>query len=308
MATAILAAVATGLALAAAAVAPARYRASIALAALSSALALAASLAVGSASACVTMAIAAASFSLLGALAAVRRMVFLAAATPHTSVFSVALAVALAGFSASSYVAMFLASLALALGALALSRKLGTDVSTGVVVSLAATGTTLSLYYLATRGVSISSLIVGEAPSQLSVSIPIAVASAAIAIYTPLFLHSHLLTSMDEDVAKLAGVRVWLHDLALAAMFAGIGIATVTSVGFVAQHVLVLVPPAIASSVGKGCRAGLATSTAIAIASACSGTLIARYLGIAPAGAVGAILVASYALSELGARVASHGG
>ncbi len=287
--------------------APRSPRVSIALSTLGTSIALIASLAMGSLQPCLAMALASSSFSLLGSLAAIRRMMFLAAATPHTSVFSVALAVALLGMSSLSYVAMFLSSLSLAFMALYLSKRFGSDLSTGLVVSLAATGTTLTLYYLSMVGVSISSLVVGEAPSSLSVSIPIVAAFLAIAVYAPLSLSKHLLISMDSDLAKLAGVKVLIHDLALASLFAGVGIATVTSVGFVVQHVLILIPPAIASASSRGCKEGIVLSTAISIASSCSGALLASLLKLSPAGLVGATLIASYLATEVGARVARVG-
>ncbi len=295
------------LAAAGSALAPKWRRVCVALVATSLALSIPTCVAAGIAGECLSMAMAALSFSLLGSLAAIRRMIFLAAATPHTSVFSVATALAVAGYSLAAYPVMLLVSLSLALGALAASRRLGSDVATGLVVSLAATGTTLSLYYLASRGLSISSLVVGEAPKSVGAVWPVIGVALLAAAYVPASLHTHLLVSMDEDLAKLGGARVWLHDLALATLFAGVGIATVTSVGFVMQHVLVLVPPAIAANVARGCREGVALSTAISIASACSGALLATSIGIAPAGGVGLALIASYALSELGYRVAGVG-
>ncbi len=271
------------------------------------AIALWGSVSIGSLTAVCELCLVAAAFSLLSSVVALRRMVFLAAATPHTSVFSTALAVSLLGSGAPALPAMFLASLSLAFLALALARRLGMDVATGIVVSISAVGTIFALQYLASVGVSISSLVVGEAPKHIELS-PIAVAAGLLTLcYVPLALPKHLLISVDEDLAKLAGIRVLLHDAVLASLLALVGVATVTSVGFVAQHVLMLVPPAIANALCGSCREGVSTSLVASIASAATGALISIELGVAPAGGVGATLLAYYVASEIVSRVGRRG-
>jgi len=286
---------------------PISRRVSLSLAIAATAIAIAGCAIRGCMEACIALCLAATSFSMLSSLVTLRRMVFLAAATPHTSVFSVALATALLGLSPPSLAMMFLTSLALALLALALARRIGMDVSTGMVVSLSAVGTVLALYYLSRIGISISSLVVGEAPAKLCLSPLILAAFALTVVYVPLSLPKHMLISIDEDLAKLSGTRVLLHDLALASLLALVGVATVTSVGFVAQHVLILVPPAIANALCGSCREGVLTSSIAAIASAASGTLLSTLVGVSPAGGAGTMLLIHYVLSELSSRVRRRG-
>jgi ABC-type Mn2+/Zn2+ transport system permease subunit len=62
-------------------------------------------------------------------------------------------------------------------------------------------------------------------------------------------------------------------------------------VGFVLEHVLLLLPGVIASRLVSGWRRSLAASTAIGLSSAIAGLIVAVNLDVSPSGASGAILV-----------------
>jgi len=241
-------------------------------------------------------------YSALSVLLSMRRLVFMGAAAPHTALLAALIGIVV-GLLCPRAVepAMFLVGLGLMALVIYLSRFLETDIATGVVVGVTVSLSVLLLFAVTTvikPPYSPWTLIVGDplAATLLDTAV-MACISVGVAVYAFLGYRTHLAIAMDRDLARLSGVRVALHDVALFASLSLMAVALVKIVGALLEHVFILLPAAIAIQMCRSCRETLAAAVSISIACSLLGLYTSIALGIAPAGSIGIALAACYALS-----------
>jgi len=240
-------------------------------------------------------------FAAVSCVITARRLMFMAAATPHAALFAAALGVML-----SSYVGLLDPYLwALAIGTaivlvtgFVVERGVDPDIATSVMVSATACGSVIAITWIATylsMRYSPLSLIVGDPllvdwnEVLLVVAISVAMFFVAIAVH-----RVSLCMGFDLDHVRLATSRVWLYDIAIYVSLAITSVAMVKVVGFVLQHVLILLPSAIGIAIGRSARDVLEVAVCISIAASSLGLAISILLDLPPSGMIGLAFLCIY--------------
>jgi len=241
-------------------------------------------------------------FGLLSSVVAARRLFFLAGAAPHASLLAALLAVPTAlavGTSFTVLTGLIGILLVYAVG-YAIYRGVDEDIATSLFVSATASLSVILAYLVATRyslGFDITALVFGDPllagreEALSSALVAALVATTLLATY-----RRQVYIGVDREAAQLAGLRVWFYDWLFFTML-GLGISVlIRSVGFVLEHVLVLIPGAIAGYASSS-REALLYATASSCIAGALGLWASRLLNVAPAGATGLVLLALYVLA-----------
>jgi ABC-type Mn2+/Zn2+ transport system permease subunit len=251
---------------------------------------------------------AALAFGSLSALIAARRMYFLAASLPHSSLLAATLAIPIAyvlGGYVPAWAALIAVAVTLSFYAL-IEHGVDPDIATSVYVSAAASASVAAMYYvLSTYPVSqdLWAYILGDPLLATSIDAIVAVAvGVATLAYTLLVYRENVCIGVDPEGTRLAGLRVWLYDLASTIVVATAAVLLLRTVGFVVEHVLLLLPGATAATIARGMWRAYAISLASALAAGLAGLTLALILGAAPAATIGGVMVALYAAALLYAR------
>lgn len=231
---------------------------------------------------------------------AARRLYFLAAAAPHTALFAALLAIPIAtdvGCLPLYLWALILGIPLINIVAYMVRRGVDPDVATSILVAFTASGSVIMMNIVREvySSYSVWSYIVGD-PLLVSESQLPYLAIVAIAILTLVTLSYREILSLgiDRDSVFLAGVRTQVYDFLLFTLIAVAAIAMIGVVGFVLEHILILLPASIAIALTDSAFRALMLSIAISVVSGLLGLALSIYLGIAPAGAIGMILLLIY--------------
>lgn len=252
-----------------------------------------------------TMVGAAAAFGALSPLVHARRFNFFAASLPHSALLAVALgyaASAALGGSPALWAALLSLPPSLALVAF-LHRGASEDSATSAFVAFTASASVAAVYYVLTAlpaRVSLWSYILGDPLLAGWEEALLAAALGAATLALAAWLHPREVSiGLDSGFSALSGIRVKLHDYALAALLTVVSVALLRVVGFVVEHVALLLPAAVASRLARDSREFFALSVLPSVAAAAVSVLAAVQLNVAPAAAYGFILFAAYLLSLL---------
>ena len=247
-------------------------------------------------------------FGSLSVLVAARRLYFMAASLPHSSLLAAALAVPIA-FWVGGWIPLWatLLAVAAALVFYALIEKgVDVDVASSVFVSASAAGAVAAMYYVLSRyslEVSLWAYILGDpllvTPSDALLALGVAAASLA---YTLLTYRENICIGLDPEGSRLAGIKVRLYDAATTVVIAAAAVLLLRIVGFVMEHVLLLLPGAAAATAARGMWRVLAYGVLAAVAAGLSGLALALILGAAPAATIGAVMLAIYVASLAAGR------
>ncbi len=242
-------------------------------------------------------------YGVLGPVIATRRLYFLAGASAHSALLAVSLAIPLTYVTIVSSVyfwSIVIGMVLLYVIGIAIVRSRDPDKVTAVFVAMTASLSVMAIYYVLTNyplSTSLWAYIIGDPllADWHDVLISIA-ASAIICILIILTYREQVLLGIDRDSAKLAGIRVYIYDWAL---FTSLGLATIVmlrTIGFILEHIFILIPAAIATVIGETSLDALLGSLSITLISGVLGLYLAVVLNLAPAGMIGTVMLISYAL------------
>jgi len=247
----------------------------------------------------------AAAFSALSPLVYARRFNFFAASLPHSALLAAALghaAAALLGGSPAAWAALlsFPPSLLLVFS---LHRGVSEDSATSAFVAFTASAGVAAVYYVLTSfpaRVSLWSYVLGDPllAGWEEAALAVAVGLASLAA-SSLLLPKEVSIGLDRDFSSLSGVRVKVHDYLLAALLTLVSVSLLRAVGYVVEHVALLLPGAISSRLARNSREFFALSVLPSLAAALLGLLLAVQLNVAPAATYGFVLLAAYLISLL---------
>ncbi|MCS7104998.1 MAG: metal ABC transporter permease [Thermofilaceae archaeon] len=247
----------------------------------------------------------AAAFGALSPLIHARRFSFFAASLPHSALLSVAL-----GYVASSTLGGHPAAWAI-LVSLPFSsilvhlihRGVSEDNATSVFVAFTVSGSVAVIHYVLTNypaRVSLWSYILGD---PLLASWEDAILTAAIASVT-IFLSSKLLLKemsigLDSEFAAVSGIKVKFHNYLLALMLTAVAVSLLRVVGFVVEHVALLLPSAVAAQLARSAREFYIVSILTSVLASVGGLVLSVYLNVAPSAMLGFLLLLFYVVSLL---------
>ncbi len=246
------------------------------------------------------MASAGAVYGSIAPVIAARRLYFLAGAAPHA-----AFLVAVTGIALGNAVGVDPYAISILLGlvlvyAIGFYIHLGADpdIATSVFVSFTASTTVIAVYFVLTNypvQTDIATIVVGDPLLASSREALVAVLLAASAVLvTGTTYCEQVCIGVDPDTARLSGTRIWVYDLALFTLLALATVALIRIVGFVLEHVLILLPASIAVTGAWSARSAYALSLSASVSASMLGLYASLYTGQAPAGLAGLILLSLY--------------
>ena len=248
-------------------------------------------------------------YGFLGPVIAARRLYFLASASPHAALLAAVLAIPLArltGFGGEYLWAILLGVILVYFVGYLVHHGVDPDTATGVFVAFTASSSVLAIYYVLTHypiETDIWAIIVGDPLLASWNSAYLSLAVLLIVSLSVLLSHrENICLGVDRDYVRLAGVDIKVYDLLVFTLLAVATVALIKVVGFVLEHVLVLLPAAIATTWSRSARQALLTSISVSLLAGVLGLYLAVPLNQAPAGTTGLILLAVYLAVLFGRR------
>ena len=240
-------------------------------------------------------------YGFLGPVVAARRLYFLASASPHAALLSAVLAIPLAriiGVGEEYLWAIVIGIVLIYFVGYLVYRGVDTDTATAVFVAFTASSSVMAIYYVLTHypiETDIWAIIVGDPLLASWESAFLALAILLVISLAILLTHrENICLGVDRDYVRLAGVNIRVYDLIVFTLLAVATVALIKIVGFVLEHVLVLLPAAIAVTWSRSARQALLTSITVSLIAGLTGLYLAVQLNQAPAGTTGLILLAVY--------------
>ncbi|MEM0026033.1 MAG: metal ABC transporter permease [Zestosphaera sp.] len=240
-------------------------------------------------------------FGFLSPVIAARRLYYLSAAAPHSTLFSIALSLIVTGTSWSNnyYVVAVAVSVLLMFGVSYMVRSgLDPDVATSVFVAGTTASSVLILYYVSVNyrmTYSVNALILGD-PLLISYNelVMLSLTSIMTATLVITTFRENVCAGVDIDLLKLSGVKLALYDLVPYFLLGLASVVLLRLVGYVMSHVMILLPSLISINLSKRACETLAHSVGLSTISALSGLMLSTYLNISPSGSVGLLLTLIY--------------
>ncbi|MEM1675203.1 MAG: metal ABC transporter permease [Desulfurococcaceae archaeon] len=242
-------------------------------------------------------------FSTIGTIVSLRRLQFLAGEAPHTALLAVTLSIPLyrilGGFPIIYSILLSLCIMYLTW--FLINKGIEQNIAVSIIVGLTTSLSIVSIYYVLTNysiEYSLSSIIIGDPLLvdlfEISVLVILAVICLLITLLT---YHEQLSISIDIVSTRLSGVNIVVYDL-IAYTLIGIGVVGLLKiVGYILEHVLILIPSSIATIVSKSAREALILSILLALNSSLIGLHLSILLNLPPSGLIGFVLLVIYLAS-----------
>ena len=252
------------------------------------------------------MSSAAIAYGALSAIIAARRLFFLAGASAHSALLAAVIAIPIAETLRLGNQQLWSIVVGILLTytvGYMINRGIKSDIATAVFVSATASISVLAIYYVLTSyplESDIWAIIVGDPLltrwSDALYSIVIALVILATVLIT---FREQVCIGTERGCVALTGLNIKLYDLIFFTILGLATVALIKTVGFVLEHVLMLLPASIAVTTCKGSLNVILTSIYVSIIS----SLLALYIGIlinqSPAAIAGIMLLAVYLASLL---------
>jgi len=244
---------------------------------------------------------AAVAYGTMSSIVAARRLYFLAGASAHSALLAAVLALPLANLvgllSERAWAVLVGLALTYSVGYM-IHRGMDPDVATSIFVAATASASALAIYYVLTRfplEAELWAIMVGDpllsSPSEAFYALGVAGLTASAVVLT---YREQVYIGLDREFARLSGIRTWAYDLLVFTLLGLITVSLIKVVGFVLEHVLLLLPSAIATRLSRSSRAVLLASLSVSLAASLSGLYLSVLANLSPAGLVGLVLLAAY--------------
>ena len=243
-------------------------------------------------------------YGTLSPLISARRLYFLSAASAHIALLAVVLSIPLASIALNEYLWAIAIGLALlyAVG-YSIHRGMDEDIATAIFVSLTASLSVIAMYLVLTRysiGYNLWVIILGD---PLLVSWRETYYAFGVAIITLLATllsyREQVSIGIERDCAVLTGINVRIYDWLLYTLLGIATIAMIKIVGFVLQHVLILLPAAVSMLLAKDSKGMLLMSILVSVISGLSGLQLSVMINQAPSGVIGLLMFGIYVTAFL---------
>lgn len=247
---------------------------------------------------------AALAYGFMSPIVAARRLYFLAGASAHSALLAAVLAIPLAAWASvltEPEWALLVGLMLMYVVGYMVHRGIDPDTATAVFVAATASASVLAIYYVLTRfpmRAELWAIIVGDPllASWTDAWYALLVASTT-ALAVLLTYREQIYAGLDREFVALSGARLWLYDWLTFTFLALTTVALIRIVGFVLEHVLLLLPAAIATRLAKSSRGVLITSISVSISAALLGLYLAIISDQSPAGLIGGVLLIAYLLA-----------
>ncbi len=246
-------------------------------------------------------------YGALSTLISARRLYFLSAASAHIALLAVVLAIPLSKLILNEYIwAVIIGLILLYAVGYSIHKGMDEDVATAIFVSLTASLSVIAMYIVLTKfsiGYNLWVVILGDPLLASWTDVYYAVLVAVITLTaTILTYREQVCIGIERDCAVLSGINVRLYDWLLYTLLGIATVAMIKIVGFVLQHVLILLPSAIAMLLAKDSKSMLFISVFISILSGLLGLQISILINQAPSGVIGLLMFGIFALAFVAKR------
>ena len=129
----------------------------------------------------------------------------------------------------------------------------------------------------------------------LNIAVAAAIAMAVLLYYFPRLL----ITSFDEEIATVAGVKVNQVNMAFAVLVALVVVIGMAVVGILLISALMIIPVATAHLLGKGFKQTLLASVVYSVLSVVGGLILSFQADIAPGGTIVMLAIVFYVITFL---------
>ena len=236
----------------------------------------------------------------LAPVIAARKLYFLAGAAPHAAFLAAVAGIALSGVLGldRSFAALLVGLALLYSIGLAIHRGRDPDIATSVFVAFTASTTVIAVYFVLSAyplETDIATIVVGDPLlATRKEALISAILGALCLAASGLTYCEQACIGIDPDTARLSGARIWVYDIILFTLLALVSVALVRIVGFVLEHVLVLLPASIAVTGAWSARSAFLVSLISGVSASILGLSLALILNQAPSGITGLTLLAVY--------------
>jgi len=240
------------------------------------------------------------SYGILSNVVAARHLYFLAAASPHSALFAASLGMIIYMLVGGNprYWSVIIGITLLNVVSYLIRVSRSKDVATSVFVSLTSSLSVVTLYYLSmVSNVSrdaLMSVIVGEL-TLVSREYVVEATLITAAIVIPVIIMYYGMIYEPKVTTSVINK----YDIVMYTILALATVGLIKLTGFILEHVLILMPGAIASTVARKARDALAISLLTSLAATSLGLLIYVPTGMSPSGMAGVFLVSTYVVSIL---------
>ncbi|WP_228546776.1 metal ABC transporter permease [Hyperthermus butylicus] len=258
--------------------------------------------------AALSMAAASLAFSAMSVIVAARRLYFLAGASPHSALLAATIAIPLAySVGGDPYLyAVPLSVLLVYIAGYIIYRGVDPDIATSILVALSASGSVTAVYYVKTAfpvSYDVSAIVFGDPLLVTKRETYMAVATAVLALALTLLTYvENVYLGVDRDSARITGLRVWLYDLLFFTLLGVVVAVMVKVVGFILEHVFMLLPGAAASVSAGSARRALLLSLVLSFTAMGLGAGLSLATGLSPSGASGFAMLGLYVVAVLAGR------
>jgi len=250
-----------------------------------------------------TMLSAGITYGFLGPVIAVRKLRFLSTAASHAALLAVAMAIVATNtlHALNEYVwAVIFSLLLIYVVGYMIYKGISPDTATSIFVSLSASASVLMMYFVLTRysvGVNLWAFILGDPLLARWTDVIFGLIIATVtAIAIILTYKENICIGISRDCALISGIKVAFYDWLIYTLIGLASIAMIRIVGFILEHVLLLLPAAIAILFSRSAKMVLNLSVAISITSSLLGLVLGIILNQAPSGITGIILLLIYGI------------
>jgi ABC-type Mn2+/Zn2+ transport system permease subunit len=246
-------------------------------------------------------------YGALSTLISARRLYFLSAASAHIALLAVVLAIPLSRLILNEYVwAVIIGLLLLYAVGYSIHKGMDEDVATAIFVSLTASLSVIAMYIVLTKfsvTYDLWVVILGDPLLASWTDVYYAVTVAVVTLTaTILTYREQVCIGIERDCAVLSGINVSLYDWLLYTLLGIATVAMIKIVGFVLQHVLILLPSAIAMLLAKDSKSMLFISVLVSILSGLLGLQISILINQVPSGVIGLLMFGIFALAFVAKR------
>ncbi|MEB3860443.1 MAG: metal ABC transporter permease [Desulfurococcales archaeon] len=248
------------------------------------------------------MGLAGAAYGALSSILHARGLLFVAGASPHVALASAGISSLIVMDAGTAWLVLSLAigvSIIMAAGYM-IERGFNADDAAAFMASLSSTAAVLALYRLSAIGGDVAGLIIGD-PLLVGVGELVVLSLSTLAIIIALAVGGwrmiYIGMMREESLLGPTKSLAWSMILYLVLGLATVGMLRI--VGYVLEHVLLLLPGIIASQAVSGWRRGLAASAIIGLSASITGLIVAVNFDVSPSGASGAILVLLFLMAHV---------
>ncbi|ADM28404.1 ABC-3 protein [Ignisphaera aggregans DSM 17230] len=242
-------------------------------------------------------------YGVLSPLIAARRFYFLATEGPHTALFAIAISIVLSrsiGIFNEFIWSIIISMILIYIVGYAIEKGVDPDIATSAMVALSSSGSVIALYHVLTRysvSYNLWSIILGDPLLSTWNDVYLLGAVCIIAMLIAIATYSvNVYMGIDREYVKIGLSRPWIYSYALYTIVAIASVALLKIVGFVLEHVLILLPAQIAMTISESSYMVLIISIFIALLSSLLGLKISIDMNLAPSGAIGIIVLFIYLL------------